>query len=79
MTMQYDWSRVKRYSVTGWKYGSLRFFLGVLALITLVSFFGSAPFWVTFPSLAPILLLYFPILGFLIETMERDWKDWHLW
>jgi hypothetical protein len=79
MTMQYGWSRVKRYSVTGWKYGSLRFFLGVLALIILVSFFGSAPFWITFPSLAPILVLYFPILGFFIETMERDWKDWHLW
>lgn len=77
--MSYNWSRVKRYSVTGWRYGSLRFFMGVLALVTMVSLLGSAPFWVTFPSLAPILIIYFPILGFFIETMERDWKDWHLW
>ena len=77
--MSYNWSRVKRYSVTGWRYWSLRFFMGVLALVTMVSLLGSAPFWVTFPSLAPILIIYFPILGFFIETMERDWKDWHLW
>jgi hypothetical protein len=51
----------------------------LLSLIILVSFLGSAPFWVTFSSLTPILALYFPILGFLIETLERDWKDWHLW
>ncbi|MDF1535104.1 MAG: hypothetical protein P1S46_01205 [bacterium] len=77
--MYYDWSSVKRYSATGWKYGSLRFFLGVLALVIIVSLLGSAPFWVTFPSIAPLLVLYFPILGFFIETMEKDWKDWHLW
>jgi len=77
--MEYDWSRVKRYSMTGWKHRSTGFFLGLLVFVLLVSFFGSAPFWVTFPSLAPILLLYFPLLGFMIETVERDWKDWHPW
>ena len=77
--MHYTWSRVKRYSVTGWKNCSMRFFLCLLGLVILVSFLGSAPFWVTFSSLTPILVLYFPLLGFLIETLERDWKDWHLW
>jgi hypothetical protein len=77
--MHYDWSRVKRYSVIGWKNCSMRFFLFLLSLVILVSFFGSAPFWVTFSSLTPILVLYFPLLGFLLETLERDWKDWHLW
>ena len=77
--MHHNWSRVKRYSVTGWKHCSMRFFLFLLGLVVLVSFLGSAPFWVTFSSLMPILVLYFPLLGFLIETLERDWKDWHLW
>lgn len=77
--MEYDWSRVKRYSMTGWKHRSTRFFMGLLGFVTLVSFLGSAPFWVTFSSLAPILLLYFPLLGFMIETVEQDWEDWHPW
>ena len=77
--MQYDWSRVKRYSVTGWKNCSIRFFVFLFSLVVIISFFGSAPFWVTFSSLSPILVLYVPLLGFLIETLDRDWKDWHLW
>jgi hypothetical protein len=77
--MDYDWSSVKRYSMTGWKHRSKKFFMGLLVFVVLVSFFGSAPFWVTFSSLAPILLLYFPLLGFMLETLERDWKDWHPW
>ena len=77
--MEYDWSRVKKYSMTGWKHRSTRFFMGLLGFVILVSFLGSAPFWVTFSSLAPILLLYFPLLGFMIETVEQDWEDWHPW
>ncbi len=77
--MVYDWSRVKGYSMTGWKHCSRKFFLGLLGFMTLVSFLGSAPFWVTFSSLVPVMLLYFPLLGFMIETVERDWKDWHPW
>jgi len=77
--MEYGLSRVKRYSITGWKHRSMRFFTGLLGFVILVSFLGSAPFWVTFSSLAPILLLYFPLLGFMLETLERDWKDWHPW
>jgi hypothetical protein len=77
--MNYGWSRVKRYSVTGWKHCSMKFFLFLLSLVILVSFLGSAPFWVTFSSLTPILVLYFPLLGFLVEVLDRDWKDWHLW
>jgi hypothetical protein len=53
--------------------------MGLLGFVILVSILGSAPFWVTFSSLAPILLLYFPLLGFMLETLERDWKDWHPW
>lgn len=77
--MHYDWYRVKRYSVTGWKNCSMRFFLFLFSLVIIVSLLGSAPFWVTFSSLSPILILYVPLLGFLIETLDRDWKDWHLW
>jgi len=77
--MEYDLSRVKRYSITGWRHRSTRFFMGLLGFVVLVSFMGSAPFWITFSSLAPILLLYFPLLGFMLETLERDWKDWHPW
>ncbi len=80
--MEYDWSRVKRYSITGWKQGSMKVFSGLVILIFVASFLGTAPFWMTFSSLAPILLIYFPLLGFLLEMMERDWKDWqdwHLW
>jgi hypothetical protein len=53
--------------------------MGLLGVVILVSYLGSAPFWVTFSSLSPILLLYFPLLGFMIEILERDWKDWHPW
>ena len=77
--MEYDWSRVKAYSMTGWKHRSRKFFIGLIGIAILISFLGSAPFWVTFSSLVPILLLYFPLLGFMIETLERDWKDWHPW
>jgi len=77
--MQYEWSRVKRYSATGWKHSSLKFSFFLLSLAGLVSFLGSPPFWVTFSSLVPILVLYFPLLGFLLETLEHDWEDWHLW
>jgi hypothetical protein len=77
--MHYEWSRVKRYSATGWKHCSMKFFLSMLGLVIFVSLLGSPPFWVTFSSLVPILVLYFPLLGFLLETLDRDWKDWHLW
>ena len=77
--MEYGWTRVKRYSITGWKHRSTKFFMGLMAVVILISLMTPAPFWVTFSSLAPILLLYFPLLGFMIETMDRDWKDWHLW
>lgn len=79
VALEYDWSRVKRYSVTGWKNRSNKFFLGLVGLVIVVSNLGTAPFWMTFSSLVPILLLYFPLLGFMIETVERDWKDWHPW
>ena len=77
--MEYDWSRVKGYSMVGWKNRSMKFFMGLFGIIVVVSFLGSMPFWVTFSSLVPILLLYFPLLGFMIETVEKDWKDWHPW
>ena len=77
--MDQSWSRVKRYSMTGWKHRSTKFFLGLLGLVILISYMGSAPFWVTFSSLAPLLRLYFPMLGFMLESLERDWKDWHPW
>jgi len=77
--MNQGWSRVKRYSVMGWKHRSMKFFMGLVGVVTLVSYLGPAPFWVTFPSVAPILLLYFPLLGFMLEILERDWEDWHPW
>ena len=77
--MEYRIARVKRYSITGWKNRSTKFFILLLGLVVAISFMGPAPFWITFSSISPILLLYFPLLGFMIETMERDWKDWHLW
>ncbi len=78
--MHYEWyPRVKRYSVAGWKHCSLKFFFFLLALVIFVSFLGSPPFWVTFSSLSPFLILYFPLLGSLLEILDRDWKDWQLW
>ena len=77
--MEYNGSRVQRYFLTGWKHRSTKFFIGLVGFVFLVSFLGSAPFWVTFSSLAPILILYFPLLGFMIETVEQDWDDWHPW
>lgn len=77
--MPYAWSRMKRYSVIGWKNSSTRLFLLILLLIFILSAWAEPPFWVTFSSLVPFLLLYIPLVGFFLELLERDWKDWHLW
>jgi hypothetical protein len=81
--MHYGWSRVKRYSISGWRYCSTRFFLLLLLIIVSLSAWGdvkgTANFWFSLSSSVPILLLYFPLVGFLVEVLERDWKDWHLW
>ena len=77
--MGYSWSRMKHYSQTGWRHCSTRLFVLMTTLVFVVSLAGSAPFWVTFSTLMPFLLIYFPLLGFCLEIMERDWEDWHLW
>ncbi len=77
--MSYGWARMKRYSVTGWKHSSTKLFLGILLLVVALSAWAAPPFWVTFSSFAPFLLVYFPLVGFFLELLERDWKDWHLW
>lgn len=73
------WTRVKRYSLAGWKYSSTRLFLMLFMAIVVVSIWSEPPFWMTFSSLLPFLLLYIPLLGLVLELLERDWEDWHPW
>jgi len=77
--MPHCWIRMKRYSLSGWKHSSTRLFLGFFAAIVAVSMWSEQPFWVTFSSLIPFLLLYIPLIGLILELLERDWKDWNLW
>jgi hypothetical protein len=73
------WVRMKRYSLAGWKHSSTRLFLVLFLTIIAVSAWSSPPFWITFTSLIPFLLLYIPLIGLVLELLERDWEDWHLW
>jgi hypothetical protein len=77
--MPHSWTRVIHYSRTGWQNCSTPFFFLLLFIIIIISIFGSAPFWITISSLLPVLLLYFPVVGFMVDILERDWEDWHLW
>ena len=77
--MDYGWSRVKRYSLSGWKHASTRLFILLFAVVIILSRWGRPPFWLTFLSTLPLLLLYFPMVGFFMELLDRDWKDWHPW
>ena len=70
---------MKRYSLAGWKHSSTRLFTVLFVIIVAVSVLGEPPFWVTFTSLSPFLLLYIPLVGLFLELLERDWEDWHLW
>ena len=47
-------------------------------VIVAVSVWRGPPFWVTFTSLVPFLLLYIPLVGLVLELLERDWEDWNL-
>jgi len=79
-----SWNQVKRYSKTGWKNSSTRLFFFITSVLTAVLVFlgfiwGQKPFWIALSSAIPILLIYFPLLGFLLELLEKDWDDWHPW
>ena len=73
------WHRMKRYSLSGWRHRSTLLFCLLLLGVVTISVMNSPPFWVTFTSLLPVLVLYFPLVGFCREILERDWEDWHLW
>ncbi|UCF30468.1 MAG: hypothetical protein JSV26_10500 [bacterium] len=73
------WTRMKRYSMAGWKHTSTKLFSLIFLLVLLLSALAEPPFWLTFSSCAPFLLIYFPLVGFFLDLLERDWKDWHLW
>lgn len=81
--MDHGWTRVKKFSVAGWRHSSTKlFFLLVLAIVSVSVWThtnGTANFWLLLLSMAPVICLYFPLVGFLIELLERDWQDWHLW
>ena len=79
MVMNRSWSRVLHYSMEGWRQASIRLFFLLFIMIFAISAWGRPPFWLTFSSLAPFLLIYFPLAGFLMELLDRDWEDWHLW
>jgi len=76
--MHHCWTRMKRYSLAGWKHSSTRLFMALLMVIVAVSVWRGPPFWVTFTSLVPFLLLYIPLVGLVLELLERDWEDWNL-
>ncbi len=82
--MENNWSRVKRYSVTGWRNSSTRLFLWIAALLLMVLtllgyIWGRKPFWILFSSVLPLLILYFLLMGFVHDLFESDWDDWYLW
>jgi len=79
-----SWNRVKRYCITGWRNSSTRLFFWItsllLVMLVLLGFkWGRKPFWILFSSVLPLLILYFPLLGFVHDLFERDWDDWYLW
>ena len=73
------WARVWRYTQDGWRHCSTRFTFLLIIGIAAFSAWNSAPFWVTFSSLIPFVFLSFPLVGFVLEILDKDWNDWHLW
>jgi hypothetical protein len=76
--MNERWAMVKRIALVGWKKASWPTVVSWVAALALLALWTPGPFWLVFPSLFPILLLYFLMVGFVLEMLDRDWKDWHL-
>lgn len=73
------WDHVKRCTAVGWKRTSWAGMGLSLLLLAGLAFWTPGPFWLVFPSLTPVLFLYFLAVGFLLEILDQDWDDWHLW
>jgi len=77
--MNERWAHVKRYTVVGWQKTSWGGLLVSFAALAGLAFWTPGPFWLVFPSLTPFLFLYLLAVGFLLEILDQDWRDWHLW